>query len=482
MGKGQTGESMQRGFKQRGLNFAGAAAIGFLALASYAGGEAYATEGYFQYGWGARQGALAGAGVADSRDAMSLALNPAGLVDVGRQLQIGASLFMPYRSYDATAGDLGSSYSFIAPGSWDSSGNIFVVPNIAYNNPIDMDSSWGFSLYGNGGMNTNWPGMPNGTTGCTYGVPPIGDPGSGAFCAGTAGVDMMQAFIALGYARRVGAFSFGISPTLAIQRFKIEGIEPFMAVSSDPLNMTGRGYDYSYGGGVRAGVQWSVAPNLRLGLAGQTPMWMTKFSKYSGLFAKGGSFDIPASLTAGVAWDAMPNLTVMFDYRHIFYGSISSIANASWMPAGSSQSPPYCEPSICFGASNGAGFGWHDVDAFKVAIEWRASPAWTLRAGYAHNTSPIKSPDVALNVLAPGVVTDHITGGFAYKASANSTFEFAAAYVPSHSVSGPEILPQAFGGNTGDTIKLEMHQYQITLGYTYNFDTAPAVKTPLIHK
>ncbi len=32
---------------------------------------AEATEGYFQYGYGARQGALGGAGVADSRDAMS---------------------------------------------------------------------------------------------------------------------------------------------------------------------------------------------------------------------------------------------------------------------------------------------------------------------------------------------------------------------------------------------------------------------------
>ena len=87
---------------------------------------------------------------------------------------------------------------------------------------------------------------------------------------------------------------------------------------------------------------------------------------------------------------------------------------------------------------------------------------------------------MTFNILAPGVVTDHITGGFAYKASANSTFEFSAAYVPSHNVSGPELL-----GTTptpGSKIELEMHQYQFTLGYTYNFDTAPAAKGPLIHK
>jgi long-chain fatty acid transport protein len=83
---------------------------------SFAGGAAQATEGYFQYGYGARQGGLAGAGVADSRDAMALSLNPAGLVDVGRQ--------------SSTA----------------SKQNDFVVPNIAYSSPIDADSAWGLAV------------------------------------------------------------------------------------------------------------------------------------------------------------------------------------------------------------------------------------------------------------------------------------------------------------------------------------------------
>jgi hypothetical protein len=170
---------MQLGLKQRGLKFLGATA--FLALASFAAGEAQATDGYFQYGYGARQGALGGAGVADSRDAMSLSLNPAGLVDVGRQWQFGASIFMPYRSYTATG------TAFAAPGKFDSNENIFAIPNIAYNNPIDADSSWGFAVFGNGGMNTNWPGMANATQFCAGffgGVP-------GTFCAGSLGVDFM---------------------------------------------------------------------------------------------------------------------------------------------------------------------------------------------------------------------------------------------------------------------------------------------------
>ena len=456
-----------QGLKQRGLRFAGAAGIGFLALATLAVGQAQATEGYIQYGYGARQGGLAGAGVADSRDAMALALNPAGLVDVGRQWQFGASLFLPYRSYTAT------NTLFAAPGKFDSSENIFVIPNIAYNNPIDADSSWGFAVFGNGGMNTNWPGMTNTAPGCAN--PNFGGTGvPGTFCAGSLGVDFMQAFIALGYAHRFGALSVGISPVVAIQRIKIHGVLSYAPISSNPANLSDKGYDYSYGGGVRAGVEWSVAPNFRVGFSGQSPIWMTKFDKYSGLFAESGKFDIPANLTAGVAWDVMPTLTLMVDYKHIFYGSIPSIANSM--------------ASLGFlGLSNGIGFGWHDVDAIKFGVEWRASPAWTFRVGYAHNTNPIKSPDVTFNIIAPGVVTDHITGGFAYKSSTNSTWEFAAAYVPSHSVNGPEKVPGFPPGPPlplvavpGSNIELEMHQWQFTFGYTYDF--APPAPTRMVHK
>ncbi len=449
----------------RGLKFANAATVGLLAAATFAAGDAQATEGYLQYGYGARQGALAGAGVADSRDAMALSLNPAGIVDVPRQFQIGMSLFAPFRSYTATGTAL------IAQGSYDSGTNYFPVPNLAYTQPIDGDSAWGLAVYGNGGMNTNWHNMPNTTLGCTFAVPPIGLPKLGVYCGGQAGVDMMQAFIAADYARRFGSLSIGISPTVAIQRFKVEGLPAFAPFSSNPASLTDNGYSYSYGGGLRLGAEWRVAPNVRIGVAGATPMWMTKFSKYSGLFAEGGSFDIPANITAGVAWDAMPNLTLMVDYKHIFYGSIPSIANSGAITGFG-----------VLGLDNGPGFGWHDVDVIKLGAEWRATPAWTLRAGYAHNTNPIRSTDVTFNILAPGVVTDHFTGGFAYQATPNSTLEFAAAYIPSHSVSGPEMLGPPPAPTPGSNIEISMHQYQFTLGYTYKFDAPPPPRTALIHK
>jgi hypothetical protein len=58
------------------------------------------------------------------------------------------------------------------------------------------------------------------TTGACNAPPPFGFGGQpGVYCNSTTGVDLMQAFLAADYARRIGAFSFGISPIFALQRF-----------------------------------------------------------------------------------------------------------------------------------------------------------------------------------------------------------------------------------------------------------------------
>lgn len=450
---------MKRGHSNVTAAVAKVTMTGLFGLVWLTGGVAQATEGYFQHGYGARQQALGGAGVADSRDAMALSLNPAGLVDVGRQFQLGGSLFVPFREYTATGA------GFVAPGgssgTIESSSNYFAVPNIAYSSPIDATSAWGIALFGNGGMNTTYKNVAN--SACAG----FALPQQGVFCGGDAGVDLIQAFLTVGYARKVGALSVGIAPVVAIQRFKAEGLSAFGAFgfSSDPANLTNRGYDWSFGGGVRGGMQWNVTNNVRVGVSAQTPMWMTKFDKYRGLFADQGDFDIPANVTAGIAVDLTPAFTVMLDYKHIWYSSIGSVGNPmSPMPAGS------------LGTSGGPGFGWHDVDIFKIGAEWRASPAWTFRFGYAHNTNPIKSPDVTFNILAPGVVTHHFTGGFSYQVTKNSVIDFSATYVPKNSVSGIEVVGAP---NPARTIELAMHQYQFTVGWTYRFDEPAA---PIIRK
>jgi long-chain fatty acid transport protein len=366
---------------------------------------------------------------------MAMALNPAGIAGMADQFQLGAALFMPYRGYDA------SGTALVAPGSIDSDANLFAIPNLAYTYQLDSESTLGVTLYGNGGMNTSYPAVTNTSPGCGG--------GSGVFCGGKAGVDLMQAFLSATYARELGPLKIGIAPTLAVQRFKARGLGAFGGFSSDAANLTNNGYDYSVGGGLRGGIEMDLSDSVRLGLSGQTKMYMSKFDKYAGLFAEQGDFDIPASITAGIAFDVAPDVTLMADYQHIFYSDVKSVGNSSAL-----VSP--------LGSDNGPGFGWDDINVFKFGAEWRANDRWTFRAGYAYSENPIGSQDVMLNILAPGVVKHHITGGFSYKASEHSTLEFAGMYVPEVSVTGAEMAP-------GSSVKIHMYQFQFLGGWTYDF-------------
>ena len=55
----------------------------------------FATNGYFAHGYGTKNKALAGAGVALPQDAMIAATNPAGMVWVGERLDVGLAIFSP---------------------------------------------------------------------------------------------------------------------------------------------------------------------------------------------------------------------------------------------------------------------------------------------------------------------------------------------------------------------------------------------------
>ena len=423
----------------------GIAPLGIALAALMTATSASATEGYFQNGFGARNKALAGAGVADSRDATALAINPAGIVGLMRQYNSSISLFAPIRGYSA------SGTAFVAPGHHKSTNNLFAIPNSAYVQPLGPDSAWGFSLSGNGGLNTTYRNVTNTSASC---------PGaSGVFCSHGTGVDLNQALIAVGYARQFGAFKFGFSPILAAQKFRANGLKPFGGISSDASNLSDQGSSISFGGGFKVGVEFALSQAVRFGASFQSRMWMSKFGRYSGLFAQSGNFDIPANLQAGVAIDVTPDLTFMVDYKHIFYSTVKSISNSSVFGG------------TPLGANGGPGFGWKDIDIIKIGAEWRASERLTLRMGYSYNTSPLRGRDVTFNILAPATVQHHITGGGAYKINANNEVELALMFAPKVRVSGPEFTP---GGQTpGSRIRIEMYQLEATVGWKYYFNAPP---------
>jgi long-chain fatty acid transport protein len=255
----------------------------FAALAAFSAPTAFATNGYFSHGYGVNDQALGGAGVALPQDTLDAAVNPANMVFVGERYDFGVAFFNPNREYTVTGNPSGAPGTFgFAPGTVKSDSKWFVIPSLGVNKMLNADSSAGISIFGNGGMNTNYSTKTYGDTLPT-------------------GVDLMQLFIAPTYARKLAPqHAVGITPILAYQRFEQKGLQTLAFYSSDSGNLSNKGYDDAYGYGARIGYQGEIAPSLNLGVSYQTRIYMSKFHKYAGLLAEQGDFDIPSNWTIGL--------------------------------------------------------------------------------------------------------------------------------------------------------------------------------------
>jgi long-chain fatty acid transport protein len=399
----------------------------------------YATNGYFANGFGVNDQGLAGAGVALPQDTLDAAVNPANMAFVGKRYDFGLAFFNPNREYTVTGNPSPFPAFGLTPGTVKSDAKWFVLPSLGANWMLDADSSIGLSIFGNGGMNTDYP------TDTFHGDQ-------------RTGVDLMQLFIAPTYARKLAPHhALGITPILAIQRFTARGLQAFgnFGFSSDKDNLTDNGYSYSYGYGARIGYQGEIVPMLNLGLAYQTRTYMSEFKKYKGLFAEQGDFDIPSNWTVGLALKPMPELAFVFDVQRINYSEVKSINNP--LVPGVTLTPG------SLGTDGGAGFGWKDMTIYKVGVQWMSSRDWTWRVGYSKGNSPIEDSEVLFNILAPGVVEQHVTAGFTAATSKDQDLSFALTRALSHSVTGPNPLDPA------QTIELKMDQWEIALGYAWKY-------------
>lgn len=417
------------------IALAGAVALTSILTAT----SAMATEGYFQHGIGAVSKGMGGTGAAFTQDAMGQALNPAGAVNVGNQATFGATLFAPLRSFEAVGG---TGPGVLGNGALDSDENIHGMPSLGINYKFSEDAALGLAVIGNGGMNTTWRAdIP-----CTMGMP-------GIFCTGDAGVDLAQMLIQATYSRRLNDnFSFGVAPIFAVQRFAAKGIAPFAMMSADPANVSNRGYAYSMGYGGRAGFQAHM-DKFSLGGSFQSRIYMSEFDEYAGLFAEQGDFDIPANVQIGLAFDVNEKLKLLADYRRIFYSDVASIGNKLTMPG----------PGTMLGDNNGSGFGWNDTDTIKLGFQYQVNDRLAVRGGYSYTMQPIEPTQVLFNVLAPAVIEHHITGGLTYDINESFSLSLSGMVAPVSSVKGINAM------DWGQTIELEMYQFDVSAGLTWRF-------------
>ncbi len=323
--------------------------------------DAFATDGYFAHGYGMKSLGMGGVAIALPQDALASASNPAGMGLIGDRLDFGLTWFKPTRESEIV-GNGGPGNDGKYKGNETKS---FIIPEFGYNHTINNELSVGVSVYGNGGMNTDYnKAIPlfDGTN------------------ANRAGIDLIQVFIAPTVAWKISpANTIGVAVNLAYQSFEAKGLQNFDngSFTSSVGNVTNNGHDHSYGAGLHVGWIGQLTDVVTLGATYKTRTYMSKLDKYKGLFAEQGSFDIPSSYGLGLSVKATPKLTLAADITKINYSEVDSVGN-SISNLFLSGNP--------LGSNKGSGFGWKDVTTIKVGTSYSYDKNLTLRAGYNHSS------------------------------------------------------------------------------------------------
>ncbi|MBI5791325.1 MAG: outer membrane protein transport protein [Rhodocyclales bacterium] len=459
--------------------------IAALVAIAAASGSAFATDGYFAHGYGMKAKGMGGAATAMASDSFGGANNPASMVWAGDRLDVGLDFFSPKRTISRSGGTAGIDFQA------ESGSNMHYVPEFGYNKMLGWDMSLGVTVYGNGGMNTDFPGgqistAPGSTVTCPgfngmAGAVAVGAPFNALCGSGRLGIDMMQLVVAPTFAMKVNKTnSLGVALLLTHQQFKASGLHGFggytaTATTGGPSNLTNLGRDKSNGVGLRFGWMGQLSDTVTMGAAYATKTRMSKFDLYKDLFAERGGFDLPENWNIGLAFKPNDQWTIAADFQRINYGDINSVGNPSTnggLTIGPGAPGPFAAAGGTLGCDSCRGFGWSNVDVIKLGFEYKYSNALTLRAGYNHTDNPISSRDVTFNMLAPGVVQDHVTLGFTYNVTKDSELTMAYMHAFKKSVSGTSLFNQwttAFGMGTAGTDKIEMSQNSLGIAYGLKF-------------
>ncbi|MBL6989483.1 MAG: outer membrane protein transport protein [Bacteriovoracaceae bacterium] len=415
----------------------------------------HATTGMQPIAVGAVYKSLAGAGVAYPNNSFIAVYNPAGLVDLTTsRFDVSVGLFNPERSFRGDGVVLDP-----AEGEVVSRDTLFVLPAVSKSFRLNEKSAWALTMFPKGGGSVVWQ---------HHAVFRRFNAGVGANQSGegvSTKAELQQMLIAATYSRKVGrGHSIGVAPLIGFQRFRNHGIGYFRQVSADPSKLSDNGFDNSFGYGGMVGWQWNATSWLNVGASYQSEIVMQKFEEYAGLFANQGEFNMAPQWTVGVVVSPLRRLKIALDYQRIAYSAIPALSNPHDYPLVKKGGLNTFAASVGADASRngGAGFGWDDVNIYKVGVEYRYSDTLDLRAGYSYNNCPIGSEDVLFNILATAVTKEHLAFGFSKRFSKNK-YQIDLTYIRGFKNSVKGNNPDNWVDND---VEISMEQNTLEIGFS----------------
>lgn len=426
-------------------------------LLAVTGTSAWATNGMNMEGYGPVSTGMGGVSQAIDHGTAAMAQNPAtlGLMDAGARLDIAFGRLSP----DVTSRVPGMPAA-------KSSGTSYVMPALGY---VKRTGPWiwGLGVFAQGGMGTEY--------------------GGDTFLAAGSGQPVRSE---LGVGRVLMPLVYRMSPTFAVGGtldFVWATLDMRMAASGAQLGQLATGasgnlgaalpglarapwarIDFSdsndYSGAARA-TGWAAKigfvaqpmPTLTFGASYQFETSLRDLKTSSAgasLSAPGGfadtgritviDFQWPAMAAIGVAWQASPTLQLGADVKRIAWSDIMGNFRLRYDSARIGGSVDLALPQF-----------WKDQTVVNLGVAWRATPAWTLRAGVNLADNPV--PAVYTHPLFPATVKNHVMAGFGWAASAADSVDASLAVAPRTTVTNGQ----------GVTVSHRQTNFQVM--YTHRF-------------
>ncbi len=348
------------------------AALGVLLTLS----NAHAADGNELTAIGAIQSGTAGAGIASPQDATWVLENPAGMIELGKRLDIPIEILFLQRGmhpngFPLVANPLAGHQEDNSP---------ILIPSIGMTLPLGDNDSLGFGMFGVQGDRTQYH-RPRSTLGY------LGD--------GDRRAELEVAKIPFAYAHRfdngwtVGGSIIGIATS-----FRTDSLTLKLRPTSGHWNR-----DYALGIGVQVGVykKWD---KISVAASYTSKQIMQHYHKYEDVSKT--PLDLPQKIQIGIAYRPTDRLEFVADYKWVDWSQIKELSRKTIR----------------------SGLGWVDQNIEKVGVSYKLNDKWTLRAGFSHGNSPVPDDFIFANALTPALAENHLGVGFTYNINEHSDFSF----------------------------------------------------------
>ncbi|QDU23904.1 OmpP1/FadL family transporter [Urbifossiella limnaea] len=367
--------------------------LGVAVLLAAAPATANAQPGVYLPGAGATHAGMAGVSTATPIDAIgALYWNPAAIGRLGRnEASIGGAFVYPeiYVSSSRPAPLQGT----VLSGRTRSDNGFPLIPTLGVVSKLDEESplTFGTGLIALGGGGVNFPGDANNPI-----LSPTGPFGQVVLGPTFANMQLLQLTPTVSY-QVTDRLVVGVGPTVDIT---FVSFDP--AYFAPPNQIPGQPNTFLaatdsrpfWGGGVRAGLVYSVTDALDVGFGYTSPQWLEtwKFNTRDNL-GNAQTLSLKASLPAiyswGVAWRGIDRLTLGVDMRYFDY------ANTDLFGTPTSE----------------GGLGWESAFAAAVGGNYQLTDRVAVRAGYQYNTNPLENTRALFNLQSPAIIQHTISVG-----------------------------------------------------------------------